>query len=149
MCTHRSTGVAELSKGQGPRRLTGDGEDGCDSQEDEDRQVEVQPQSQLYEDGSRKYVCLEREQHGWGKQVFPGLWFLFSRLTGPALLFLVNSYTSLKTLHKYPPGRHSHSSVTHCLPSKPFRYLLNKVPRPKTSLCYEVWGCSLVSYENL
>lgn len=67
MCTHRSTGVAELNRGQGPRRLTSDGEDGCDSQEDEDRQVEVQPQSQLYEDGSRKYVCLEREQHGWGK----------------------------------------------------------------------------------
>lgn len=58
---------AEPNKGQGHRWLTGDREDGCDSQEDEDGQVKVQSQSHLYEDGSRKYVCLEKEQGGWGK----------------------------------------------------------------------------------
>jgi hypothetical protein len=65
---HTHVGSAELAqpnKGQTHIQLTGDCEDGCDSQEDEDGQVKVQSQSQLYEDGSRKYVCLEKEQGRW------------------------------------------------------------------------------------
>ena len=51
--------------GQRWHGLTSDCVKSSDSQEDEDRQVQVQSQGQFDEYGSRKYVWLKREQSGW------------------------------------------------------------------------------------